>query len=582
MSQKELLYSHLGELAVNGLTPTTTKIVFTEDEVKKSCGQKYLDQARGMGILCRRGEHALQFFHKSGQEVYAGNYLQNNHREVTSYLQNINTVEDALSIAPVLIFASRSNIAAKLIMQKLLTIFESEIAAQKYYDEQLSLDDSRPIQQYIELCLECNFEADAKAKFVSILRRLFVDGNVLFHGISSKTAIALAYFMSYCDPQAISDITLRPVAHVSDPNVGFGLSRNMFNNALRRMKYLSNDKIQLLRESFVASNPDLHEKWISVYSHAELAAYISCIQAYDGLPSSSETNTVPIIHSFKNIKLKRLNIDYFKLGSNFDYLLESIEEGNMQLLLEMNARSTASTQQQITKLVSSLHKMPLLRVLDISYNKAEAGKSIPILANKLNQCKSLQVLYLMNMEASSHDMELLAQNLPSQLIGFDIRGNWMSDAVASHLIGTLPHNLTHLYISVNNLSKSKHNELLHSIHSKLTRLQELTVNDSPYPGDLVKHGGFALVSCTHLYGLRLHSSCNDLITEDCVAIFMQGMQQARNIKTLRLYGVHLDMVSFHELMRLSRLICLDELGFSRLLLPEGVQLEELDDFVVLS
>ncbi|XP_072021826.1 uncharacterized protein [Amphiura filiformis] len=252
MSQKEMLYSYLGELAVNGLTPTTTKIVFTEDEVKKLCGQKYLDQARGMGILCRRGEHALQFFHKSGQEFCAGNYLQNNPRKVASYLQNVNTVKDALSIAPVLIFASRSKPAAKLIMQKLLSIFESEIPAQKYYDEQLSFDDSRPIQQYIELCLECNFEADAKAEFVSTFKSLFVDGKILFLGISSKTTLALAYFMSYCDPGAISDITLCPIAIVSDPDV-FGPSLEIFYDSLRRMKYLPKDKIQQMRESSLYS-----------------------------------------------------------------------------------------------------------------------------------------------------------------------------------------------------------------------------------------------------------------------------------------------------------------------------------------
>ncbi|XP_072049232.1 uncharacterized protein [Amphiura filiformis] len=349
MSQKKITYFNLGELAVDGLTPTITKIVFTEEEVKKSCGQKYLDQARGMGILCRRGEHTLHFFHKSGQEFFAGYYLQNNLSKLASYLQSVKTLKDALSISPVLIFASRSKIAAKMIVHKLLKIFKSKIPAQKYNDEELPFDDLRCIQKYIELCLECNFEADAKAEFVSIHRGLFVNGKVLFHGISSKTAIALAYFMNYCDSKAISDITLRPVADVSDQTVGYGPSMNMFDNTLRRMKYLSHNKIQQIRDSFVASNPDLHEKWILGHSATELAAYIPCIQAYEGLPSASERNIVHLIHSFKNIRLKKLNVNYFKLGSNFDDLLVSIEEGNMQSLLVMYARSTASTQQQITK-----------------------------------------------------------------------------------------------------------------------------------------------------------------------------------------------------------------------------------------
>ncbi|XP_072049288.1 uncharacterized protein [Amphiura filiformis] len=159
----------------------------------------------------------------------------------------------------------------------------------------------------------------------------------------------------------------------------------------------------------------------------------------------------------------------------------------------------------------------------------------------------------------------------------------MSDTVASHLMVTLPRQLTRLYINVDNLSKSKHNELLHSVHSKLTCLQKLYVKGSPYPGDLVKHGGLALVSCTQLHWLELilPSSCDDLIPEDCVATFMKGMQQARSIKNLYLDGVHLDRRSFDELTRLSERKCLDELGFSRRLLPEDVQSEELDDFVTL-
>ncbi|XP_072049237.1 uncharacterized protein [Amphiura filiformis] len=388
--------------------------------------------------------------------------------------------------------------------------------------------------------------------------------------------------MCYCDPEAISDIRLQPIAHVCDPSVWFGPSEKMFNIALRRMKYLSNDKIQQIRESFIESNSDLHENWIREYTPAEAVSYITCIQAYEGLPSASETNIVPIIHSLKYIKLQRLNVDFFKLGNNFDHLQESIKEGDMQSLLVMSARSIASTEEQITKLVSSLHKMPLLRVLDISYNKAEAGRSIPVLANNLSHCEALKALYLNNMEAPSQDMELLAKNLPSQLTGLRITGNMVSDAVASHLMGTLTQNLTELYIGVDNLSKSRHNELLHSISSKLIRLQNILIKDSLYPGDLVKYGGLALISCTYLNWLSLgSSSCNDLIPEDCVEIFMEGMQQARNIKTLHLGGIHLDMVSFWELIRLSRRNCLHVLMFTRRLLPEGVQPEELDDFVTL-
>ena len=155
--------------------------------------------------------------------------------------------------------------------------------------------------------------------------------------------------------------------------------------------------------------------------------------------------------------------------------------------------------------------MPLLHALYISGNKAEAGQTIPILANNLTQCPALQALSVRNMEAPAIDMEILAQKLPTHLTWLDISYNGMNDAVASHLVETLPHALTVLTIGVNGLSASKHNELLNSIHSKLTRLHVLGVQCSRYPGDLMQHAGQALVTCTQLNEFRLMSYCNDLL-----------------------------------------------------------------------
>ena len=76
-----------------------------------------------MGIICNKGSHALQFFHKSGQEFCAGKYLQQNLAELSAYLQEVKTVKDALAVAPVLSFASKSERAAQFIIQTLLDNF---------------------------------------------------------------------------------------------------------------------------------------------------------------------------------------------------------------------------------------------------------------------------------------------------------------------------------------------------------------------------------------------------------------------------------------------------------------------------
>ncbi len=512
-----------------------------------------------MGVICTKGSNLVQFFHKSAQEFCAGKYLQNNLKMLRSYLESVTTVKDAMRVAPVLIFASRSTITAKVIIQKLLRIVKSSgVELQEYYAESLSLDDLLTIQQYIELCLDCNFEADANAEFVSALRDLFLSGEVLFYGISSRIALALAYFMRYCDRGAISSLTLRPVAHISDPSIKFGAFCDMFDNAISKIKYLTNDKIQHIKETFISFNPDLHDNWIHEYPPSELLAYIPCIQASEGLHVSSETNIAPIIHAFRYIKLEYLSINDFQLGNAFHDFLESIENGYMRSLVTVHARRTASTKQHITRIMSLLHKMPFLRDIDIGDNNAEIGQTIPILADSLNQCNALQALSVHDMKASADDMQVLAQRLPPQLTMLDIMGNEMSDAVAECLIDTLPQTLLHLSIGTGMLSKSKHNELLHSIHSKCTHIQTLSVWGSDYPVDLINHVGLALVSCTDLTSLTLGSNCHDLIPEDCVNMFLQRMQQSRNIKLLSLLGIRLDRKSFHDVLRVSRLKRLHE------------------------
>ena len=141
---------------------------------------------------------------------------------MTSYLTDIKTVRDVLSVAPVLTFASSSKTTAKEIIAKLLDIFRSQIPFQEYYQEKLPFDDVQSIQRYIELCLQCNFQANARAELTSTVAELFPNGEVLFYGVSSATAISLAYFISHCDPEAIRSITLRPIAHASEPGAWLG------------------------------------------------------------------------------------------------------------------------------------------------------------------------------------------------------------------------------------------------------------------------------------------------------------------------------------------------------------------------
>ena len=517
-----------------------------------------------MGIVCKKGHRSLQYFHKSGQEFCAGCYLRNHPADLASYLENITSFKDALSVNLVLKFASRSKSAAKMIIKKLVSIFESEFQPQEYYDENLTFDDTRPIQQFIELCLECNFEADAKDNLVSILRNLFVDGKALFYGISTKVSISLAYFINYCscDRDDITSVILRPIAHSSHPFIGKGPTYDMYRTHLASMKNNPTEEIHQITEQFKADHPDLHEQWHQNLSSDQLAAYLPCIQASEGMPSISETDISTLFLSFRDINLRTLNISDFTLGDNFNHLIDSIKNGDMKSLLELHAKLTASEPEQMTALATNLPNIPHLESLDISWNKAESGVSLPTLATNLKHCKAMRELLVNNMQASADDVLVLAQLLPSTLTRLAIHRNKINDAVASCLIATLPKSLAQLAISVGNLSKDSHNKLLSSIHTKLIGLQWLSIRDSPYPADLVKHGGLALKSCSRLVRLILESTCrdhDDLIPSDPLKVFLDGLQSASKIKIVKLYGIKLDKQGFGTVRDICRRKVVQEL-----------------------
>ncbi|XP_072018136.1 uncharacterized protein [Amphiura filiformis] len=387
--------------------------------------------------------------------------------------------------------------------------------------------------------------------------------------------------MSHIAPEDICYITLRSIAHTSHPFINLGPTNKMYNATLQSIKSLSAETIQEINDRFKASHPDLHDDWQN-FGPAQLAAYVPCIQACEDLPSSSETTIVPIVQSFKYIKLQRLDVSNFQLGKNFDHLLDSLENGDMKCLLLVNLRSTAPSDDQMTRLATHIGEMPELESLDISWNRAESGKTLPILASNLIQCKHLQILYVNNMHAPAEDMLVLAQNLPSHLTLLSIHGNEMNNLVALCLTNTLPASLTTLFISVRHLSADTHRTFMNAISHKLPRLQELRVWDSPYAGDLVQQGGYILLTCTHLDRLVLQSTSDVMVPPESLGIYVNGLRKAIQVTSLSLYGIRLDTDGFRRLVDVCRQKSLQKLQLHRNLLPEGINSVFLEDFIVLA
>ncbi|XP_072047579.1 uncharacterized protein [Amphiura filiformis] len=597
------LIDHLGEVSVQGLTPTSTQILFTEEDMLKCCTESDIDDALKMGILSYRGhesEKNLQFFHKSGQEFCCGKYLANeDHPErLSKYLTEIHTVKEALSVGLVLMFTAGSKNAAKLIISKLMDIFKDKVKPlmSQYLDEQLPFDDSDEtlstlsIQQFIALILECNFEADAKNMFNDIWKEVFQDGRVLLYGISSKVAVSLAYCFKHSEPDAVRNLTLRPIAHPSHPFIFRGPNLKEYTDALQNMKGFENSQIDDIFRAFKKANrEDLHPEW-DRYTPAQSVANMACIAAvqHKGLSSASETNISSVIESFQHINLEMLDLNTFRLNDTFKYIVRAAEKGHLKSLSTLLVRATTSVNNHMTRLMTSLPKMPKLCRLDTSLNKVEAGKTIPKLAenlNKLYESSSLRPrLYMTQMDVPADDMALLVQNVPAHLKKLTIDGNGMNDNVAAHLMNNLQETLVYFALSVHNLSQDTHTELLRTLWVKLPHLEELRIYGSNYPADLLKEIGHALETWKALEWLTLHPSADDAtIPENCMRDFLAGVKSASAIKTLRLYGIDLGKDDFEELLT----VCEDEgvtdLRYSKQRLPEGVSSDDLDmyDFLIL-
>ena len=542
----------LGGVAVKGITPNRSKTVFSGTELQRLCGIRCLDLANSSGIVYDKGQNRQQFASKSVQDFFAGRHLANHPAELSTYLQDVHSVQDVFKLDNIWKFAASSKRAAREILTKLVDVFESQLKRFQFLDRHLSFDEIKIYQEFIELCLEINFEADAQGEFSPILKPLFRDGVVKFYGIPSKSATCLAYLMNHCDDRNfIRDIKIYPIAHPDDPVFFFKPASEMYRRALQSMKRLSTESIHEMRRKFIAANPDMHNDW-KRRTPEQLVAYMKCFEACEGLPSSRETNILPIFRRVKHVNLERLNISYIKIGDSFDILHEAIQDDNMKSLLKLFIRETGVKPKQMTELAKSLPKLPALQMLDISSNHVEPEKSIPLLAENLKYLPDLKMLYLNDLEAPADDMAKLAERLPQQLTDLTINDNDMNDKAASILVRTLPTTLTSLDISTYDLSESKHDELLNSLHDRLKDIERLHIDDSPYPANLMKHGGLALQTCEHLNYLILDSMSKSVVPEKALDIFMDGLEKANNIERLALYGIDLSDEGFDRLMRTAR------------------------------
>ena len=595
----------LGAIALQGLMPHKTILVFSEKECSKYCSKEILDAACKTGITSKKGDqkNSITFFHKSAQEHLAGKYLANHQGDLQSYLGEIKTVQDALTIGPVLLSAAAENtLSAEQVLGKLMEIFRKEFDPSKearprgpndsedrmpisnFYDGKLAIKDIRKIQQFIELCIECNYEANVGEKFTSkLVKTLFPRGKVYFFGIAPYPAVALGYFLSHIkateeEKSPINFIKLTCAPHPCDPQVFNGPVRELHRDKLKEVKYVPSDDevredVEKWKKNEKRKHGNLHEA-LDRLPATEMLAYIQTIQESDGLPSVSDTNVAPIVKSFSNssIKLTELHMAHYQSG--FMELLKQIRDGHMESLRVLKVSSMATTTgDQMTKLANMVHKISNIEELQIFENKIEEGKTLPALAQNLPNCKFLNILSISDYHAPAGDMKIFAEKLPvqgqSDSIESDgkfghrlkilfIKGNYINDEVATVLSARLPQTLTGLGMSLcgknpKDLSPEKHNELLKALQN-LPCLERLRIYNSPYPVDLVKYVFDGLASWKKISRLTL-----DVPEEEDKQPLPSAVSEAMvksldecPVEELRLSGIRLPKGFFERLMEVGK------------------------------
>ena len=570
------LVCRMGKMALKGFWPPENRIVFTSEDissatdVEKACeiGLISKEESRPSVISFRR-QTTLTFFHKTCGEKCAGDYMASladeNPNVLVSKLRQLKTIADALSVEFILQFACHANHkAADVIMKRLLNIFKSQIGelkAKLFVTEEIDFDETITIQQYYDICLRCNYEANCKNAFSHLLNNFFPEGKIYFFGISALTSVALGYYLAHPRSGCIRKIKLRPTTNADEPMPSIsGVLNRLRANVLFGIKNIPLQEMHNICTEYIRKRPNMAASYkcqLSVMP-AFMLINIQMWQACEHLPTAQESNIAPILASLQDTNLEELNIDGFQIGTtNIDQLLSTIQEGKLMHLLRLHVRSIGMNELQMQRLATGMKAMPDLILLDISYNKLQ--NCLTILSKSLPTMQSLQILSICEVSMSEYDMVKFAKNFSqfgSRLVELEMTGNPMNDRVASQLTKHLPigKKLQALRIAVSGLSREYHNMLLPTLRH-LCRLQELEIHQSQYTDDLMMSVADVMPSLPDLYDLMLtafSTTTPQRVNSRTWQHFKAELQKKSKLKSLSLLHITFQEDDFTDLVLLCR------------------------------
>ena len=585
----------LGEVAFRGLWPPENRLVFSLQEVNEITSNQCVDDGCKTGIISieqngklssfeqamsqhSNEEKSVMFFHKTGQEKCAGEYLSEiaskDPDELKARLNQLKTPKNFLSVQMILRFAcGSSKQAAQLILQTLIAVANviQQDLGNFFADELKEPLEAKLVQEFVELCLLCNYESDSEGQFNSILLQLFASRKLHFLGTAYYTNAAVGYFLSWIKDKSVIDYIKITQLPGHGETLGYGVA-NIVDTLLAKIRQEIRVKPLVEVQNVVTEYLDKNKENIDLttfINHAQsgsslhVLGYIQMWEYFSTwFSSDNKMNINPILVAVKYISLRQLHLSNVDLSSSGQILIDILEQGHMSSLTHLKLASTKLRTHQLTHLATLLSQAaPMLQVLDIGLNKVDSpvteklSESLPKLA--------LQELWLHGMYAPAKDANALAKRIPefcSHLKVLHLYSNTLGNEAGLTLVKTLPYayKLEDLSLDVDGMSKEVHRDLILTI-GNLTRVHSLHVGKSEYPEDVILHMGNVLRSLSTLKRLFLVvspsivESHQSVISRSSWQVFISSLQpKAKHMVYLRLQHVQLHEEDLQQLLDLCR------------------------------
>ena len=506
----------------------------------------------------------ITFFHESAQQKCAGEYMakladagadapanSQDRQKMESFLQGLDTVDDVLSRKLMLRFAcSSSNHAARLILRRLAQIAKEEFqnSMARFHGEDLQADECRRIQDFIALCLKCNYESHAEGKYNKLLAEILCDKQLLFLGISPYTTTAVGYYLRHLDKEcSVAKIKITPIpAGDGYCSVSCGAKAKVYQEYRAHVRDPEQQQSQS-DTSYDESDPcRLHGRT------PEDSKYHSYLRKYfEDWPSGGESNLSPIFEglqaSGEKAQLKCLDLSEIPLGKQTEKILKLIDEGCFKHLEKIHLHNVGLRKQDVRKM-AVLKKLRNLQVLDLSSN-TQAGSDLSVVIDNASG-QQLRVLNLSRMNAPSTAMLSVVSKITEfkNLEELRLNDNCMGEECGSLLANKLQQakQLQRLGVSVQGLEQATHAELLRVI-GQLDQLRELHIHDIGFPVEFIRLLLQILTRASFMEILYC-DAVDTPISSDLWRDLMRQIEEATNLKSLTLLGFRLEMEDFLELV----------------------------------